>query len=98
MKKIKNKELDLLMGKFYNEESVDYDENGELIDVLVSDGHLELRSSMNGSAYFITDKGKGFYLLGGYRKMESSKVSRYIRDLVVAVISSIITSLIQAAL
>lgn len=74
----------------------------EIIDILIAEGYMELRTSVNGSAYWITDKGKGFILQGGYteqkkKKRETSAIN-LIRALVIAVASSIITVIVTKLL
>lgn len=98
MKTARNKELDLLLEKFYNGVSLDYNKDRKGIYILVSDGYVNRVSSVNGSAYTITDKGRGFYLIGGYASKRKEKSQRLLRDLFVATLSAIITSLLQAIL
>jgi len=57
-------EKDTILRCFYLGVSVNYQSCQDIINILVSDGYVVLRTSVNGRAYHITDKGKGFILQG----------------------------------
>lgn len=74
----------------------------EIIDILVADEYMELRKSVNGSAYYITDKGKGFILQGGYTKQDKDSKhkirNRYLDILIGAIAGAVITKVIDILL
>ncbi|WP_333615639.1 hypothetical protein [Bacteroides pyogenes] len=67
----------------------------EIEPILIADGYLERR----GLNTYITDKGRAFYLNGGYvgaKKKERSKVIRdSVRSIIATVIGSILIILIE---
>lgn len=100
MRKYTPKEKDNALSYFYG----DYDSDNpaqEIIDILVSDGYVKLHTSVNGRIYRITDKGKGFFLQGGYIEERNTRrkqtatfyLNMIISALVSAVISYIVSSL-----
>lgn len=100
-----SKAKDQVLKSFYSRTSLSYKENMEIIEILCSDGYVELRTSANGSAYCITDKGKGFILEGGYtkqdkvyRKTQREKWSMNTVGWIVAIAASIISSIITSLL
>lgn len=101
MKKFTSKEKDNALEYFYGNHN-STKPSKEIIDILIADGYMELRTSVNGSAYWITDKGKGFILQGGYTKQEKKKwetsTINWIMALVIAVTSSIITFIVTKLL
>lgn len=102
MKKFTPKEKDEVLNRFYNGNVGSYNPIIEIIEILVSDGYVILHTSVNGSAYHITDKGKGFFLQGGYTKQEKKKwktsTINWIMALVIAAASSIITVIVTKLL
>ena len=65
-------EKDTILRCFYLGVSVNYQSCQDIINILVADEYVVLRTSVNGRAYHITDKGKGFILQGGYAKQDKS--------------------------
>lgn len=61
-------EKDTILRCFYLGVSVNYRSCQDIINILVADEYVVLRTSVNGRAYHITDKGKGFQ--GGYAKQD----------------------------
>ena len=68
-------EKDTILRCFYLGVSVNYQSCQDIINILVADD-VVLRTSVNGRAYHITDKGKGFILQGGYAKQDKSLKSQ----------------------
>lgn len=101
MKKYTPKEKDNALEYFYDTPN-SIKPSKEIIDILIADGYVELRTSVNGSAYWITEKGKGFILQGGYTKQEKKKreasAINLIKALVIAAASSIITVIVTKLL
>ena len=101
MRKITPKEKDNALKYFYGNPNF-AKPSKEIIDILIAEGYMELRTSVNGSAYWITDKGKGFILQGGYTKQAKKKwktsTINWIRALVIAAASSIITVIVTKLL
>lgn len=96
---------DKVLKAFYDGIHLDYKENMEIIEILCSDGYIELRTSANGSAYWITNEGKGFILQGGYtqkdkidRRKQREKWSMNTIGWIVAIIASALSSIITSLL
>lgn len=69
-------EKDTILRCFYLGVSVNYQSCQDIINILVSDGYVVLRTSVNGRAYHITDKGKGFILQGRVCQTRQRKETR----------------------
>ena len=69
-------EKDTILRCFYLGVSVNYQSCQDIINILVADEYVVLRTSVNGRAYHITDQGKGFILQGGYAKQDKSLKSQ----------------------
>lgn len=96
---------DEVLKSFYDGTRLDYKKNMEIIEILCSDGYLELRTSVNRSAYWITNEGKGFILQGGYtqkdkidRRKQREKWSMNTIGWIVAIIASALSSIITSLL
>jgi hypothetical protein len=109
MKEYTSIEKDTILRCFYLGVSINYQSCQDIINILVSDGYVVLRTSVNGRAYHITDKGKGFILQGGYAKQDNERKQEkiekwktstinWIMALVIAIASSIITLIVTKLL
>ncbi len=68
MSKVTNKEKDKALQAFYLH--TDKKVSDDIMAILYSDGYIEKLTSVNGSVIRITNKGKAFYLEGGYAGKE----------------------------
>lgn len=100
MKKYTPQEKDEVLSRFYNDNVGNYTSIIEIIEILVSDGYIKLHTSVNGSAYHITDKGKGFFLQGGYVKERNTRrkqtVTFYFNMLISALVSAIVSYIVSS--
>ena len=86
------REKDDILCRFYNGNVGDCTPIIEIIEILVSDGYVRFYSSAVGCAYLITDKGKGFFLQGGYIKERN----RHRRDTFVFYLNMVLSALVSA--
>lgn len=100
MSKVTIKEKDEALQAFYLHE--DRMVSDDIMAMLYSDGYIERLTSVNGSVIRITNKGKAFYLEGGYagreRKERTKSIRSSLRSIVAAVVGSIVTILIEHVL
>lgn len=68
MSKVTNKEKGEALQAFYLH--ADRKVSDDIMAMLYSDGYIERLTSVNGSVVRITNKGKAFYLEGGYAGKE----------------------------
>lgn len=99
MRKFTPKEKDNVLEYFYgNPNSIT--PSKEIIDILIAEGYMELRTSVNGSVYWITDKGKGFILQGGYTKERNTHRKKtftfYLNMVLSALISAIVAYIVSS--
>lgn len=91
MSKVTNKEKDEALQAFYLHE--DRMVSDDIMAMLYSDGYIEKLTSVNGSVIRITNKGKAFYLEGGYagKEKRAKKNSRktFRRNIVTAIIGGL---------
>ncbi len=99
------KEKDRELAKFYH--SIDcWNHHGNITSILLGDGYLEKISPCSGKTTStiiqITDKGRAFYLNGGYegaKKMKRTKaINNFARSTLSALIGSTLTILIEHVL
>ena len=99
MRKLNPKEKDNALEYFYGR-SNSVKPSQEIIDILIAEGYMELRTSVNGSAYWITDKGKGFILQGGYTKERNIRRKQtftfYLNMVLSALISAIVAYIVSS--
>lgn len=91
MNKVTNKEKDEALQSFYlNEDRMVSD---DIMALLYSDGYIEKLTSVNGSVIRITNKGKAFYLEGGYagkeRRAKQNSRKTFKRNIVTAIIGGL---------
>lgn len=101
MKRFTPQEKDKVLSKFYNEDTIDCTSVLQIIEILESDGYVKLHTSVNGCAYRITNKGKGFILQGGYTKERNTRrknvLAFYFNMVLSALVSAIVSYLISSA-
>ena len=99
MRKFTPKEKDNALEYFYGR-SNSVKPSQEIIDILIAEGYMELRTSVNGSAYWITDKGKGFILPGGYTNERNIRRKQtftfYLNMVLSALISAIVAYIVSS--
>lgn len=100
MSKVTNKEKDAALQAYYLDEDRKVSDN--IMAILYSDGYIERLTSVNESVVRITNRGKAFYLEGGYagreRKERTESIRSSLRPIVAAVVGSIVTILIEHVL
>lgn len=91
MNKVTNKEKDEALQAFYLHE--DRRVSDDIMAMLYSDGYIEKLTSVNGSVIRITNKGKAFYLEGGYagkeRRAKKNSRKTFKRNIVTAIIGGL---------
>lgn len=94
------REKDNVLSRFYDGNVGSYAPIIEIIEILVSDGYVKFYSSPIGSAYLITDKGKGFFLQGGYvgerNKHKRGTFMFYLNMVLSALISAIVAYIVSS--
>ena len=87
-----NSDKDRTLAAFYHGRLAYYGSE-DVITILKADGYLETLTSPNGIVTRLTDKGRAFYLSGGYteREYEKKKNSRreFRRNITTAIIGSL---------
>lgn len=100
MKKFTPKEKDEVLKRFYNDNVGDYKPIIEIIEILVSEGYIKLYTSVNGCCYNITDKGKGFFLQGGYTQERYQRRKQtfvfYLNMAISALVSAIVSYIVSS--
>lgn len=91
MSKVANKEKGEALQFFYLHE--DRTVGDDMMAMLYSDGYIQRLMSVNGSVIRITNKGKAFYLEGGYagkeRRTKKNSRKTFRRNIVTAIIGGL---------
>ena len=91
--KYSEKDKDRLLASYYYGDVLTWHGSEEIAFILKGDGYLETLTSSNGIVTRITDKGRAFYLNGGYvgekgRKDNDSR-KEFKRNIITAIIGSV---------
>lgn len=91
MSKVTNKEKDEALQAYYLDE--DRKVSDDIMAILYSDDYIERLTSVNGSVVRITNRGKAFYLEGGYagkeRRAKKNSRKTFRRNIVTAIIGGL---------